>query len=250
VRRAALVLVALVLVAPVLSGCESNQEKSAALEKIDRPKEEEAAKRRALAQRALTITRQSSKVKVIATAVVHSSEGDAAVVTLRNASSTPLLDLPIQITVRNAQGASIYTNAIPGLSETLRSAALLPAHAVMTWIDDQVQATGTPASVSAKVGEGTPATGAIPRLSVEGAHLAAEQAGGAEAEGNIVNHSTVAQEELVVYALARRAGRIVAAGRAVLAQAPAGASSPFQIFFVGDPSGARLEVSAPATTPG
>jgi hypothetical protein len=127
------------------------------------------------------------------------------------------------------------------------SAALLPAHAVMTWIDDQVQASGTPASVSVKVGEGTPATGAIPQLSVEGAHLAE---GGTEAEGNLVNHSPVAQQELVVYALARRAGRIVAAGRAVLAQAPAGTSSPFQIFFVGDPRGARLEVSAPATTPG
>jgi hypothetical protein len=242
VRRAALVLVAL-----ALTGCESNQEKSAALEKIDKPREEEAAKRRALAQRALTITRQSSEVRVIATAVVHSSEGAAAVVTLRNASSMPLLDVPIQITVRNARGASIYTNAIPGLSATLMSAALLPAHAVMTWIDDQVQASGTPASVSVKVGEGTPATGAIPQLSVEGAHLAE---GGTEAEGNLVNHSPVAQQELVVYALARRAGRIVAAGRAVLAQAPAGTSSPFQIFFVGDPRGARLEVSAPATTPG
>jgi hypothetical protein len=239
-----------VLVALALSGCESNQERSAALEKIDKPREEQAAKRRALAQRTLTITRQSSKVKVIATALVHGSEGDAAVVTLRNASSTPLLDVPIQITVRNAQGTSIYTNAVPGLAATLMSAALLPAHARLTWIDDQVQAPGTPASVSAKVGEGTPATGAIPRLSVEGAHLTEEQAGGAEADGNLVNHSAVAQQELVVYAVARRAGRIVAAGRAVLAQAPAGASSPFQIFFVGDPRGARLEVSAPATTPG
>jgi hypothetical protein len=245
VRRAALVLVALALV-----GCESNQERSAKLEKIEKPREEQAAQRRALAQRALTITRQSAKVKVIATAVVYSSEGTAAVVTLRNASSTPLLDVPIQIAVRNAQGASIYTNAIPGLSATLASVALLPAHATVTWIDDQVQATGVPASVSAKVGEGAPATGAIPRLSVEGAHVSEAQANGAEAEGNLVNHSAVAQQELVVYALARRAGRIVAAGRAVLASAPAGASTPFQIFFVGDLSGARLEVSAPATTPG
>jgi hypothetical protein len=244
VTRAALVLVAL-----ALTGCESNQERSAALEKIDKPREAEAAKRRALAQRALTITHESTKVKVLATAVVHSSEGDAAVVTLRNVSSTPLLGVPIQITVRDAQGASIYTNAVSGLSPTLVSAALLPAHGVLTWIDDQVQASGTPASVSAKVGEGTPASGAIPQLGVQGAHISEAQAGGGEAEGNIVNDSGVAQQEVVVYALARRAGRIVAAGRAVLASAPAKTSTPFQIFFVGDPSGARLEVSAPATTP-
>jgi len=127
----------------------------------------------------------------------------------------------------------------------LGTVALLPAHDVVTWIDDQVQGSGVPASVSAQVGEGAPATGAIPRLSVEGAHLSE-----AQAEGNLVNHSAVVQQELVVDAVARRAGRIVAAGRAVLAQAGAGTTTPFQIFFVGDPSGAQLEVSAPATTPG
>jgi hypothetical protein len=66
----------------------------------------------------------------------------------------------------------------------------------------------------------------------------------------VVNHSTVAQQELVVDAIARRAGRIVALGRAVIAQDPAGSSTPFQIFFVGDPNGARLEFSAASTTAG
>lgn len=238
-------LAALVLVALALTACESNQERSAKLEKADKHQEREAVQRRALAQRALTITRESTRVKVVTTAVVHSSEGDAAIVSLRNDSSTSLRDVPIRITVRNAGGASIYTNATPGLSPTLLSVALLPAHDVVTWIDDQVQGSGVPASVSAQVGEGTPATGTIPRLSVEGAHLSE-----AQDEGNVVNHSAVLQQELVVDALARRAGRIVAAGRAVLAQAAAGSSTPFQIFFVGDPSGAQLEVSAPATTSG
>lgn len=234
------------LAALALTACESNQERSAKLEKVAKLHGGEAAKRRALAQRALTITRQSTRVKVIATAVVRGSEGAAAIVTLRNVSSTTLRDVPIQITVRDAHGASVYRNDIAGLSTTLLSAALLPAHAVLTWIDDQVQATGTPAGVTAEVGEGTPVTGAIPQLNVEGTHLTE----GAEAEGNLVNHSAVAQQELVVDAIARRAGRIVAAGRAVLADVPAGASAPFQLFFVGDPSGAQLEVSALATTPG
>jgi hypothetical protein len=238
-------LAALVLAALALTACESNQERSAKLEKADKHREREAVARRELAQRALTITRQSTRVKVVSTAVVRGSEGAAAIVSLRNDSSTSLRDVPIRITVKNARGASIYTNATPGLSPTLLSVALLPAHDVVTWIDDQVQGTGTPAGVSAQVGEGTPASGAIPRLSVEGAHLSE-----AQAEGNLVNHSAVAQQELVVDAIARRAGKIVAAGRAVLAQATAGSSTPFQIFFVGDPSGARLEVSAPATTSG
>ena len=53
-----------------------------------------------------------------------------------------------------------------------------------------------------------------------------------------------------MFGVARRAGRIVAAGRAVLPELPAGSRLPFQIFFVGDPHGAQLQVSAPATTAG
>ena len=238
-------LAALVLLALALAACESNQERSAKLEKAAKVHEGEAAKRRALALRALTITRPSAKVKVTSAVIVRGSEGAAAVVSLRNISRTPLRDVPIQITVRNAQGASVYTNDIPGMSPTLASVALIPGHSVETWIDDQVQATGTPASVSAQVGEGMPASGAIPALSVVGAHLSE-----AQAEGNLVNHSGVAQQELVVVAVARRAGRIVAAGRAVVASALAGSSTPFQIFFVGDPNGAQLEVSAPPSAPG
>jgi hypothetical protein len=240
VRRAALVLAVL-----AITGCESNQERSAKLEKAAKQREGEAAQRRQLAQRALTITRESDKVKVTATAIVRGSEGAAAVVTLRNVSATALRDIPIQITVRDARGASIYTNAIPGLSPTLLSAALIPAHGAMTWIDDQVQGTGTPVSVSAKVGEGAPVTGAIPKLSVEGAHLAE-----AQAEGNLVNHSGVSQQELVIYGVARRGGKIVAAGRALLPADSSGTSTPFQIFFVGNPRGAQLGITAPATTAG
>ncbi len=120
--------------------------------------------------------------------------------------------------------------------------------ATTTWIDDQVQAAGVPAGVSAKIGEGEPVTGAIPRLSVEGTHLIESSASGVEAEGKLVNSSAVGQRELVLYATARRAGRIVAAGRALIPQAEAGTSTSFQVFFIGSPKGAQLEFSAPPST--
>lgn len=238
-------LAALALVALVLTACESNQQRSARLEKAADLHKGQAARQRAFAERALTITRPSTKVRVTATAVVSSHEGAAAIVTLHNVSSTTLHDVPIQITVRDVHGASVYTNHIPGLSPPLLAIALIPAHATVTWVDDQVQVNGTPASVSARVGEGQPVGGAVPTLTVAGAHLSEGQA-----EGDLVNHSIVAQQELIVDALARRAGRIVAAGRAVIAQDPSDSSTPFQIFFVGNPSGAQLEFSAPATTAG
>jgi len=238
-------LAALALVALALTACESNQERSAKLEKAAKLHEGVAAKRRELAQRTLTITRVSKRIEIVATDLVRGREGDAAIVTLHNTSNTTLSDVPVQINVRDARGASLYTNDVAGLSPTLASVALIPAHAALTWIDDQVQGTGVPVSVSAKVGEGTPSNAAVPQLSVQGTHIAE-----GESEGTVVNHSQIGQQELVVYALARRAGKIVAAGRAVLPAASAGATTPFQIFFVGNPAGAQLEVSAPATTPG
>jgi len=235
---------ALALAAFALAGCETTAEKSAKLE--------QAAKRheRGPTERTLSITRLSAKVRAGATVVLHTSEGAAVVVTLHNNSSSTMRDVPLEIAVKDAHGVSVYTNTAPGLGAALASAPLIPAHGAFSWIDDQVQASGVPASVSARVGEGTPVTGAIPRLSVEGAHLIEDPTSGPGAEGSIVNHSAVGQQELVVYALARRGGRITAAGRAVLPSAPANATTRFQLFFIGDPRGSRLEVSAPATTLG
>ena len=96
-------LAALALAALALTACESNQERSAKLEKADKHQEREAVQRRQLAQRALQITHPSTRVKVIATAVVHSSEGAAAIVSLRNDSRASLRDVPIRITVKTGK---------------------------------------------------------------------------------------------------------------------------------------------------
>lgn len=246
-RWTALVLVALT---PALTGCETTAEKSAKLEKVAKQHERASGQAGALARRGVSVTRESTKVKVTGAIVLHSGEGAAAVVTLRNASNSPLRDVPIEITVRDARGRSIYTNSVPGLAAALASVPLIPAHATTTWIDDQIQAAGVPAGVSARVGEGLPVQGTIPRLDIEGMRLFADPTSGQGAEGNVVNHSSVDQQELIVYALARRHGRVVAAGRAVLATAPAGASTRFQAYFIGNPAGAQLAVGVPATTLG
>lgn len=235
-RRAATTALALGALALALTGCETTAEKSARLER--------AAKRHALAvQKGLTIARPSKLVEVVSTGVVHGSQGTAIVVTLRNASAQALGEVPIAVALKDARGALVYSNGTPGLAKTLTSIALLPPHAEVTWIDDQAQGAGT--SVSAEVGEGRALRGATPNVSVHEAQLAE-----GSAEGSVANASPTDQSELVVYAVARRGSQIVAAGRAVLASLAAGGSSPFQVFFIGDTAGAKLQVSAPPTTPG
>jgi Fe-S cluster assembly scaffold protein SufB len=231
---------ALVLAGPALamSGCETTAEKSAKLER--------AAERVAhSAQTGLTIAHPSAVVKVLHSEIVDGSRGTAAVVlTLRNDSAKALGEVPIAVSLNNAKGASVYSNATPGLARTLTSIALLAPHATVTWIDDQVQASGA-ARVSAEVGEGKAVEGTMPRLAVRDAQLVE-----GSTEGVLANGSSTAQSELVIYAVARRGGRAVAAGRAVLASVAAGASTPFQVFFVGDPTGARVALSAPPTSLG
>jgi hypothetical protein len=231
---------ALAAVALLCSGCETSAEKSAKLER--------AAKRVALAQQTgLSIAHASTVVKVTAVSIVRGREGSAAVVTLHNRSSQTLLHVPIAISLKDAHGTTVYSNSTPGLATTLTSVAVAPAHGEITWIDDQI-ASRAGTSASTKVGDGQAVSGAAPRLTVQGLQLAEDPNGGSDAEGTAINHSTVDQSELLINVVARRGGRIVAAGRAVLASLRAGSSSPFQVFFIGDPKGAQLQLSAPPTT--
>jgi hypothetical protein len=230
----------LLLLALVLTGCETNQERSAHLARL--------ARHHRIAQKSLSITHRSADVHVTEATILRDAEGAAAVVTLRNLSSRTQRDVPIAITVKDARGAVTFQNNAPGLEAALTSVASLPAHGEVTWVDDQVPASGDPASVSAVVGVAPTASGSVPQLEVQGVHETEEPTGGTAADGTVKNRSKITQQNLLVYVIARRAGRIVAAGRAVLPEAAAGASAPFQAFFVGAAKSARLEASAPATT--
>ncbi len=239
--------VALLLCALALGGCESSQEKSAQLEQAAKV---ERARNPVQASRGLSITQASREVQVVATQVVHSSEGTAAVVMLRNTSPHALRDVPIAVTVKDAAGGTLYQNNAPGLEAALTSVPLVAPGAQVTWIDDQVQASGAggvPMTVSALAGEAPQAPANVPKIAVTGVHPN-EEGGSSGAAGTVANDSTVAQQGLVVYAVARRDGRIVAAGRALLSEVAAHSSSPFQVLFIGSAAGAKLEVSAPPST--
>lgn len=231
------------LVALALSGCETSQEKNA---KLERKAKLEQAEHPKSVEKGLTIARASTAVKVLDAAVLRSAEGAAAVVTVRNLSPHALRSVPIAITVRDAHGRTLFQNDAPGLEAALTSIAVLPAHSEATWVDDQIPSAGEPASVDAVVGEAPAASGPEPRIEITGLHSSEESGEGAG--GTVRNRSKIAQHKLVVYVLARRAGKLVAAGRAVISEVAPGASTPFQVFFVGAPGGATLQASAPPTT--
>jgi hypothetical protein len=247
VRRAALGAL-LALLALTTAGCETSAQKSARLEKAAKRHEEASVARAKLAEAALKITHQSRLIKVSSVTLLRSSEGDAVAITLRNTSKETLAAIPIAFTIRNAQGAPAYTNAMPGQNASLISVALLAAHSRLTWVDDQVSEAPPGASVHVKVGQGTAVHSSPPQLSIAAARTIEDPASGAGEEGEVLNHSKLTQRELVIFSVARRGPQIVAAGRAVVPSAPAGAGTRFQLFFIGSPKGAALETAAPPTT--
>jgi hypothetical protein len=222
-----------------VGGCETTAEKSAKLEK--------SAKRVGVAkQKGLEIEHASAIMKVVSTSVVQGKEGTAAVVAVRNTSSRPQRGVPISIALEDAAGKTVYSNSTPGLARTLTSVALAPPHAELVWVDDQIPGASGATRATARLGEGAPASDQAARLTIGQRHLSSE-AGAASLEGAIHTGSSSEQPELVIDAVARRNGRVVAAGRAVLASLDAGATSPFQVFFIGNPARAQLQVSAPPT---
>lgn len=245
-RRARGTIVVLGAVATVLAmcGCESTQDRSAELQR--------AAKHDVLTTQGVSVSKENPSVRVLQSAVVHSGESTAVVVVLRNTSSQTLESAPIEVTVRDAHGAVLYQNNAAGLEPSLTTVSLLQPGEETIWVDDQVTASGTPASASALVGEATQASGAIPQMSIAGTHIGTEAGVEATLSGTVSNHSQTTQQNLVVYAVARRASKIVAAGRAVIPEVAAGTKAgtnvPFQIYFVGSPNGAQIQTSAPATT--
>jgi len=233
---AAATAAALVLVG--LTGCQSTQQRSAELE--------EQGEKTLLVDSGLKIGRESTDVRVLATHVLSDRNGTAVVVELRNDSGRDLVDVPILIDVRDAKGKSVYRNDIPGIEPALAAVPYIPAKGEVEWVNDQVLAAGRPKSVEVTVGADAGShSGPLPDIDVSAPELAGDPVSGIEATGKVVNRSGEEQGRLLLYVVARSGGRVVAAGRGAIEHLKA-STKPlhYDVFFIGDPSGAALDLSA------
>ncbi len=230
-------------VALVVTGCESTQDKSAKIAAELGP----VAKEKGLA-----IGKRSKDVRVVSTTLLTDANGSAVAVELHNDSGRDLAEVPLLIDVLDAQGRSVYRNDIPGIEPALAAVPFIPAGGDVTWVHDQVLATGKPAKVKVTVGAGgEPVGGERPAVSVFEPKLEGDPYTGVAASGEVVNESGADVERLLLYAVAREGSRIVAAGRGAiepLKDKPKPA--PYNVFFIGDPKGAEIEVADFPTLPG
>jgi hypothetical protein len=222
-----------------LAGCESTQSKSAKLER---------AAQRSKHEKGLVVGEQSKDIKVESTTMLQDANGAATVVELRNESHGSLVGLPVSVQVLDKASKPLYANDAPGLDSSLVSIASLAPGAELAWVNDQGTVASPGESVVAKIGVGAkPGPAELPQLEVTGLKAEADASGEQAITGDVDNRSQLEQRRLVVYVTARKGGKVVAAGRAIVERLAPGKRAHFSVFPIGDPTGAELSAAAPPT---
>jgi hypothetical protein len=117
------------------------------------------------------------------------------------------------------------------------------------WVNDQILTARKPKSVDVKVGV-TQSTlpPNPPQVTASPPKLKLDPVSGIEAQGTVTNDSSVQQNNLTLFAVARKGNRIVAAGRGGMKVVKPHGSRDYHIFFIGSPKGAQVTVTVPPTT--
>ncbi|HTU15453.1 MAG TPA: hypothetical protein VMF31_09660 [Solirubrobacterales bacterium] len=235
--RAAAPAVFFTLLALLFAGCESTQSESARLEEegVDLAKTEK-----------IDVGAMNRQIEVVDKVVLSDQNGSAVAVVMRNKSAEGLADAPIGIDVRGKNGKSVYRNDMAGMEPSLIQVPVMRPDSEVYWVNDQVLATSKPKSVEVTVGEAAPLPADLPEVEVSKPEIVNDPTSGIEATGTVVNKSDIEQVDLVLYAIARKNGKIVAAGRGQIPRLKVGGKAEtFHIFFIGNPTGAEVTVIAP-----
>jgi hypothetical protein len=226
-------------IAPLLlAGCQTTQEHSAELAKKGSTVLKE--------ETGLKVTKKSTDVKVTSTTVLSDVNGSAVVLKLENQSDQTLTNIPVEVKVFDANNRTVYTNTTPGLEPALTSMPILRPHETAYWVNDQVLATGKPKSVKAEVGQsGSTLSGALPEIEVGPPKLEKDPVSGLEVRGTVVNKTGTDQGRLLLYAVASKGEKVVAAGRGAIDHLK-DSTKPlhYTIFFIGDPEGTKVDVTS------
>jgi hypothetical protein len=235
--RLAALAVALPAVA-LLAGCESTQEKSAKLE----------AEGAGLAKvEKIKIGAANQAIEVTDKALLADQYGTALVVRVKNASPEGQVDVPIAVNVKNAKGKSIYKNDIEGLEHGLVKIPMVMGQEETWWVNDQVLVSEKAKSADVTIGKSeVPAPRDIPEIEVSEPTLEVDPVSGINVTGEVTNKSQIEQIDLLIYAVATKGGKVVAAGRGLIPKLKTDGKPEFyNVYFIGDPRGAEIEVFAP-----
>jgi hypothetical protein len=219
-----------------LTACQSSQDKAKAIQ-------EQAI---ASAPKPLVIPKPNKDVKIGDTALIHDQNGDAVIVELTNETGKTLVNVPILVDVRDGKH-TVYKNDTAGLDFGLNHVAVIEPHQTFYWVNDQLTGQGKTAKVTVGEPEGKAPSAPLPELAVS-PPKAGNDFSGAKVSGTVTDKSKIDQDHLILFAVARQGGHIVAAGRGQIKALKVGAKpAPYVIYFIGNPVGADVTIEAPPT---
>lgn len=225
-------------IAVLASGCESTQDKSAKLE---------AQGGDLVKLKKLDVGAQNRQIDIVEKVVLSDVNGSAVAVVMKNKGNEGLAEAPIQVDVKDAKGRSVFKNDLAGTETNLVQVPVVKPKSEVFWVHDQViPMGGEPKSVGVTVGEAKTLPADLPELVVSPPELNRDPSSGLEVTGTVTNKSDIEQTNLALYAIARKGGKIVAAGRGMVPKLKAdGSPATYHIFFIGNPAGADVSVVAP-----
>jgi hypothetical protein len=224
-----------VLAGLTLTACQSSQDKARAIRE----------RAEATAPKPLVIPKPNKDVEVGDATLLHDENGDAIIVPLTNESNKMLVGVPILVDIKNGK-QTIYENNAAGLDYALNHVALIKPHETFYWVNDQVEE-GKTAKVTVGQPEGKPPADALPEFKVSEPAFDSDFSG-VKVTGTVKDESKVDQSHLILFAVARQGGKIVAAGRGQIKKLKHNAKpAPYVIYFIGDPTGSDVTIQAPPT---
>lgn len=236
-RWPSIALALTVLAGVTLTACQSSQDKAREIQ----------ARAQASAPKPLVIPKPNKDVKVTGTTLLHDQNGDAVVVELKNESNQTLVNLPILVDIRDAKGKTVYENNTAGLDFGLNHIAVLRPGESFDWVNDQVTSQGRSVKVTVGEPEAKAPSSPLPELAVS-PPKPGQDFSGPKVSGTVSDKSKLDQDHLILFAVARRGGRIVAAGRGQIKALKIEAKpANYTIYFIGNPTGAEVSIEAPPT---
>lgn len=239
VLKRALVVVGCGALTVTFAACESTESESAKIER-------EAVIAREHEPGALKLGAPNRSVRVSHTTLLSSGGRGALAVRLSSSSARAQVDVPVLLEVKGKGGTVLYSNQPGGTDPKLQRISLLRPHASAWWVNDQVLVNQPSTGVKVRVGTGSRAGSHAPAALVARTTHVVGRPGASTVSGELVNEGSRAQRQVPVFAVALRGGKVVAAGRVLVAKLAGrhGASARFQIPLVGDASKAKIELTA------
>ena len=223
----------------VLTGCSTTQQEAARVQ-IN------SARIRA-SQVPLRFSGQSTQIAVTSIRLIALPRvaRSAIVVMLRNRGVSSVSDLPVLVGVSlrpghrvslNQNTADYFQNHVPAIGAHAALSFVLTVHRRLPGTAVPFARIGASATVDVPTGNPLPAV-----------QVTSFRQGHGTAKVTVRNLSSVPQFQLPVYAVARRRGRSVAAGQALIGELDGGASAQLDLSLIGNLAGATLSLQAPPT---